>query len=99
MQPVGARSTTGGPIKQEVGAPPLPSFPHTMLNVKRMKDNMRLAFIEKLFTNREIEISVQTKYLSFKGMSYESKNYLCDIICVQLGKLWLSFGVATRSLR
>ncbi len=29
----------------------LPGFPHTMLNVKRVKHNMRLAFIEKLFTN------------------------------------------------
>jgi hypothetical protein len=28
-----------------------PGFPHTMLNVKRVKHNMRLAFIEKLFTN------------------------------------------------
>jgi hypothetical protein len=27
-----------------------PCFPHTMLNVKRVKHNMRLAFIEKLFT-------------------------------------------------
>jgi hypothetical protein len=43
---------------------------------------MRLAFIEKLFTNREIGTSVQTKYLHFKSMSYESKSYLCDIICV-----------------
>jgi hypothetical protein len=47
-----------------------------------MKDNMQQAFIEKLFTNYEIETNVQTKYLCFKGMSYESKNYLCDISCV-----------------
>jgi hypothetical protein len=81
---------TRGPINQEVG-PPLPSFPHTMLNVKKMKDNMRLAFIEKLFTNHEIRTSVQTKYLHFKGMSYESKNYLCDINCVQLQKALAQF--------
>jgi hypothetical protein len=43
---------------QEVGAPPPSGFPHIMLSVKRVKDNMRLAFIEKLFTNHEIEISV-----------------------------------------
>jgi hypothetical protein len=43
---------------------------------------MQLAFIEKLFTNREIKISVQTRYLCFKGMSYKSENYLCDINCV-----------------
>jgi hypothetical protein len=36
----------------------LPGFPHTMLNVKKVKHNMRLAFIEKLFTNREIGINV-----------------------------------------
>jgi hypothetical protein len=35
-----------------------PGFPHTMLNVKRVKHNMRLIFIEKLFSNREIEIGV-----------------------------------------
>jgi hypothetical protein len=82
MQPVGARSTTRGSINQEAGAPPPSSFPHTMLNVKRVKDNMWLAFIEKFFTNHEIETNVQTRYLCFKGMSYESKSYLHDINCV-----------------
>ncbi len=43
---------------------------------------MRLVFIEKLFTNREIETNMGTRYLSFKGMLYESENYLCDINCV-----------------
>jgi hypothetical protein len=33
-------------------------FPHTMLNVKMVKHNMRLAFIEKLFTNRKIGTGV-----------------------------------------
>ncbi len=86
VQPVGARSTTGGPINQEVGAPPPLGFPHTMLSVKKVKDNMQLAFIEKLFTNRKIGINMQIIYLCFKGMSYESKNYLCDISYVQLRK-------------
>jgi hypothetical protein len=58
VQPVGVRSMTGGPINQEVGTPPPPSFPHTMLSVKRVKDNMWLAFIEKLFTNLEIRTSM-----------------------------------------
>jgi hypothetical protein len=52
---------------------------------------MRLAFIEKLFTNREIGISVQPRYLRFKGMLYENKNYLCDISCVQLQKVVARF--------
>ncbi len=43
---------------QEVGAPPPSGFPHIMLSVKRVKDNMRLTFIEKLFTNHEIETNV-----------------------------------------
>jgi hypothetical protein len=43
---------------QEARAPPPSRFPHTILNVKRVKDNMRLIFIEKLFTNREIGTSV-----------------------------------------
>jgi hypothetical protein len=35
-----------------------PSFPHTILSVKKVKHNMRLVFIEKLFTNRKIGTSV-----------------------------------------
>jgi hypothetical protein len=55
---------------------------------------MQLVFIEKLFTNREIRTSVQTRYLRFKGMSYESESYLCDISCVQLWKVlaWFQCG-------
>jgi hypothetical protein len=55
-----------------------------MLSVERVKDNMQLAFIEKLFTNRAIKTNMQTRYLRFKGMSYESENYLYDINYVQL---------------
>ncbi len=76
----------------------LPGFPHTMLNVKRVKHNMRLVFIEKFFTNREIGTSVQTKDLRFKGMSYESKNYLCDISCVQLRKALAQFRCGNSQL-
>jgi hypothetical protein len=36
VQLIGVRSTMGGPINQEVGAPPLLGFPHTMLNVKKV---------------------------------------------------------------
>ncbi len=56
-----------------------PSFPNTMLSVERVKDNMRLAFIEKILTNHTIETNMQTRYLHFKGMSYKSENYLCEI--------------------
>ncbi len=52
---------------------------------------MRLAFIEKLFTNCEIGTNVQIRYLSFKGMSYESESYLCDISYVQLRKALVQF--------
>jgi hypothetical protein len=76
----------GGLINQEARAPPPSGFPHTMLNVKMMKDNMRLAFIEKLFTTCEIGTNMQTRYLRFKGMSYKSENYLYDISCLQLQK-------------
>ncbi len=81
---VGARSMTRGWINQEAGAPPFPGFSHIMLNIKRVKDDMRFDFIKKFFTNCEIRTSVQKIYLCFKGMLYESKNYLCDISCVQL---------------
>jgi hypothetical protein len=60
---------------KEVGAPPPSGFPHTMLNVKRVKDNIRLTFIEKLFTNHEIGTSIQIRYLRFKGMLYKSESY------------------------
>jgi hypothetical protein len=95
---VGHRFTTIGSINQEVGAPFPPSFPHTMLNVKRVKDNMQLAFIEKLFTNREIRTNVQTRYMRFKGMSYESESYLCDINCVQLRKALAEFRCGNTQL-
>jgi hypothetical protein len=69
VQPVSVRFATRGPTNQEARAPPPPGFPHMMLNVKRVKDNMRLAFIEKFFTNHEIKTNVQTRYLRFKDMS------------------------------
>jgi hypothetical protein len=69
-----------------------------MLSVKKVKHNMRLAFIEKLFTNREIGTSVQTRYLRFKGMSYESKSYLCDINYVQLRKVLARFWCGNSQL-
>jgi hypothetical protein len=97
MQPVGGRSMTRGLINQEVGIPPPPGFPHTMLNVKRVKDNIWLAFIEKIFTNCKIGTSVQTRYLRFKG-SYESERYLCDINCVQLRKVLARFRCGNTQL-
>ncbi len=98
MQPVGAKSMTGGPINQEARAPSPLGFPHTMLRIKNMKDNMRLACIEKLFTNCEIRTNVQTRYLRFKGMSYESESYLCDIKCVQLQKALAQFQCGNTQL-
>ncbi len=91
MQLVSTRFATRGPTNQEARAPPPPGFPHTMFSVKKVKDNMRLTFIEKFFTNHAIETSMQTRYLGFKGMSYESENYLCDISCVQLRKVLARF--------
>jgi hypothetical protein len=76
----------------------LPGFPHRMLNVKRVKDNMQLAFIEKVFTNRKIGTSVQTRYLRFKGMSYKSESCLCDISCVQLRKALARFWCGNSQL-
>jgi hypothetical protein len=69
-----------------------------MLNVKRVKNNMRLTFIEKLSTNREIGTSMQIRYLNFKGMSYKSESYLCDIICVQLWKALARFRCGNTQL-
>jgi hypothetical protein len=85
------------PIQSSLEMAP-PGFPHTMLNVKRVKHNMQLAFIEELFTNREIGTGVQTRYLRFKGMSYESEGYLCDISCVQLWKALSQFRCGNSQL-
>ncbi len=63
-----------------------------------MKHNMQLAFIEKLFTNREIRTSVHTRYLRFKGMLYKSERYLCDINCVQLQKILARFWCGNSQL-
>jgi hypothetical protein len=38
-----------------------------------------------------IGINVQTRYVRFKDMSYESESYLCDISCVQLWKALARF--------
>jgi hypothetical protein len=59
---------------------------------------MWLTCIEKLFTNCKIGISVQTKYLHFKGMLYESESYLCDISCVQLRKNLAQFWCGNTQL-
>jgi hypothetical protein len=69
-----------------------------MLSVERVKDNMQLAFIEKFFTNREIRTSVETRYLRFKGMSYESESYLCDINYIQLQKALARFRCGNMQL-
>jgi len=69
-----------------------------MLSVKMVKDNMKLAFIEKFFINREIETNVQTRYLRFKGMSYKSESYLCDINFVQLRKALARFRCGNTQL-
>ncbi len=63
-----------------------------------MKDNMWLAFIEKLLTNHAIGTNVQTKYLRFKGMSYKNESYLCDISCVQLWKTLVRFWCGNTQL-
>jgi hypothetical protein len=99
VQLVGIRFAVRGSTNQKARAPPLLGFPHTMLSVERMKDNMRLVFIEKLFTNRTIETSVQTRYLRFKGMSYENESYLCDIRCVQLRKALAQFRCGNTQLK
>ncbi len=82
MKSIGPKYVVRGPTNEEAAPPPPLGFPHTMLSVKRVKDNVRLAFIEKFTTNREIGTKVQTRYLCSKGMLYESENYLCDINCV-----------------
>jgi hypothetical protein len=69
-----------------------------MLSVKRVKHNMWLDFIEKLFTNHEIGTNVQTKYLCFKGMSYKNESYLCNINCVQLRKVLTWFWCGNSQL-
>ncbi len=58
VQLVNTRSAARDSTNQKARAPPPPGFPHTMLSVEKVNNNMRLAFIEKLFTNREIRTNV-----------------------------------------
>jgi hypothetical protein len=90
------RQCTGG-SSGGWGPTPIRFSPHNV-ECKKVKDNMQLAFIEKLFTNREIETSVKTRYLRFKGMSYKSESYLCDISCVQLWKALVRFRCGNTQL-
>ncbi len=76
VQLVGAKSTTKGPINQEVGAPPPSGFPHTMLSVKRVKHNMQLAFIEKFFSNYKIRNQCGDKILMFQGYVIQEQKLL-----------------------
>jgi len=41
---------------------------------------------------------MQTRYLRFKGMSYESEIYLCDINCVQLQEALARFQCGNTQL-
>jgi hypothetical protein len=67
-------------------------FSFFWLKISRFLEDLGRLFVVFLFwnhhisligSNHEIGINVQTRYLRFKNMSYESKNYLCDINCVQ----------------
>jgi hypothetical protein len=69
-----------------------------MLSVKKVEDNIWLAFIEKLFTNCAIRTNRQTRYLRFKGMSYDNESYICDISCVQLRKVVARFRCGNTQL-
>jgi len=56
-----------------------------MLSVRRVKDIMWLALIEKVFTNHEIKIRMQTRYLCFK--SIRVKTICVTLIVFSCGKL------------
>jgi hypothetical protein len=99
VQPVGTRSVARGPTNQEVGASPPLGFPHTMLNVERVKNNLRLAFIEKLFTNRTIETNMQQDTCTSKVCHTRVIATYVTSIVFSCKKLWPSFGVITRNLR
>jgi len=58
VQLIGVKSMTRGSTNQEAKAPTCLGIPQIMLNVKRVKDNMWQAFIEKLFTNFETKTNM-----------------------------------------
>jgi hypothetical protein len=61
---------------KEAGAPPPSGFPHTMLNVKKVKDNMRLAFIEKFFYQLWDWDQRTDKILALQGYVVRERNLL-----------------------
>jgi hypothetical protein len=67
VQTVGANSMTRGPINQEATAPPFLGFPHTMLSVKRVKDNMWLTFYWKALYQPQDRDQCADKILALQG--------------------------------
>jgi hypothetical protein len=99
VQTIGARFTKGSPINQEIGTPPSVGFPHIMLNVKKVKHNMRLVSLKSCSLIARLGLPCkQDIYVSrvcrtrVKATCVTSAMFSCE-------KLWPGFSVATCSLR
>jgi hypothetical protein len=86
VQPVSARFMTRGPINQEVGAPPLLGFLHTMLSVKRVKDNMRLTFIKKLLLTAKLGPACKQNICVSKVCYTRAKAICVTLVMFSYGK-------------
>jgi len=99
VQPIGGRSTTRGPINQEVGIPPLPGFPHTMLNVKRVKDICDWVSLKSSLPTARLGPACKQNTCASKVCHTKAKDTCVISTVSNCGKLQPGFDVATRSLR
>jgi hypothetical protein len=96
MQPI---SMVTGLTNQEVRAPPSPSFPHTMLSVERVKDNMRLTFIESYLPIVRLRPTWKQDTCASRLCPTRAKTTYVTLDVFSCRMLWPSFSVITHNLR
>jgi hypothetical protein len=98
-QAVGARPTTRGVINQEAGAPPLPSFPHTMLSVKNVKVICDRFSLKNSLPTTKLRPMCKQDIWASRVCRMRTKITCVTSVVFNYKKFWLDFGVTTRSLR
>jgi len=84
---------------EEARAPPPSGFPHTMLNVKRVKDNVQLLSLKNSLPTVRLGLAYRQDTCASKVCRMRSKIICVTSVVFSYRKLWLGFDVATCSLR
>jgi hypothetical protein len=72
-------------------------FPHTMLNVKMVKHNMQLAFIEKFSPIARLGLACRQDTYVSRVCRMRAKATCMTLVMFNCGKLWPGFGVTIRN--